>query len=71
MVIDDISIHALRVEGDKAQLQTVDDKLISIHALRVEGDMFSAGDIVTLKISIHALRVEGDGCRCWGLGCCC
>ena len=33
-----ISIHALRVEGDKAAAGLVGCALISIHALRVEGD---------------------------------
>ena len=33
-----ISIHALRVEGDKMTLENLYQLLISIHALRVEGD---------------------------------
>ena len=33
-----ISIHALRVEGDKAHKIINDKFVISIHALRVEGD---------------------------------
>ncbi len=37
-LVDDISIHALRVEGDLALLVLVALHGISIHALRVEGD---------------------------------
>ena len=61
-VAAEISIHALRVEGDTSDvtcLTLCTD--ISIHALRVEGDasfMFAKGAL--LSISIHALRVEGD-----------
>ena len=33
-----ISIHALRVEGDRAGQQLLNEFVISIHALRVEGD---------------------------------
>ena len=36
-----ISIHALRVEGDKRQVQRPHRRAISIHALRVEGDCLS------------------------------
>ena len=56
-----ISIHALRVKGDRYPEQYDARFEISIHALRVEGD--SMREVVTLKeyyISIHALRVEGD-----------
>ena len=35
---DGISIHALRVEGDKGFLDFGETVEISIHALRVEGD---------------------------------
>ena len=56
-----ISIHALRVEGDGTFKSYLLWLSISIHALRVEGDpallVASAG---TETISIHALRVEGD-----------
>ena len=56
-----ISIHALRVEGDRV----LDDRLsagslISIHALRVEGDRRAFAFRRSRRISIHALRVEGD-----------
>ena len=57
-----ISIHALRVEGDYCpECAPLMAQKISIHALRVEGDS-SALSIRAedLRISIHALRVEGD-----------
>ena len=38
-----ISIHALRVEGDKAAPRRLSFPEISIHALRVEGDLFVNG----------------------------
>ena len=58
--IEEISIHALRVEGD-AELRFAEIvKSISIHALRVEGDYSMLKRRRELEISIHALRVEGD-----------
>ena len=57
---DRISIHALRVEGDKAPDRAGDHGRISIHALRVEGDAIVRSPIPDFPISIHALRVEGD-----------
>ena len=60
--IFDISIHALREEGDPgnwvARLWACS---ISIHALREEGDQTTSplSSIIAL-ISIHALREEGD-----------
>ncbi len=57
-----ISIHALRVEGDR-RLRERADRVpeISIHALRVEGDFGrSTRRRQQSLISIHALRVEGD-----------
>ena len=57
-----ISIHALRVEGDRLLKQAGRFFVfISIHALRVEGDLHEPLGVkhVTI-ISIHALRVEGD-----------
>ena len=57
-----ISIHALREEGDDAIGERQDVKrLISIHALREEGDD-AIGERQDVKrlISIHALREEGD-----------
>ena len=56
-----ISIHALRVEGDRCARAHRQKRGISIHALRVEGD--ANHPVVTdvqVGISIHALRVEGD-----------
>ncbi len=55
-----ISIHALRVEGDRECKKSQKRHCISIHALRVEGDPFSDYIILNVCISIHALRVEGD-----------
>ena len=56
-----ISIHALRGEGDG---DTVDKiiaaHLISIHALRGEGDEQGEEGSTPPMISIHALRGEGD-----------
>ena len=58
-----ISIHALREEGDyNALVRRLDDLEISIHALREEGDCpVRVGDLRDIEISIHALREEGDG----------
>ena len=57
-----ISIHALRVEGDRERGgNSAPTDIISIHALRVEGD--HVRDFLPeliIHISIHALRVEGD-----------
>ena len=57
----EISIHALRVEGDSMrEVVTLKEYYISIHALRVEGDLSSSQRACPRSISIHALRVEGD-----------
>ena len=56
----DISIHALRVEGDQRDGNAHGIHIISIHALRVEGDPTIANAGRTPIISIHALREEGD-----------
>ncbi len=57
----DISIHALRGEGDNFWQAKSPTSTISIHALRGEGDIALTGSIQTRKyISIHALRGEGD-----------
>ena len=51
----EISIHALREEGDeRGRAGGAPPEAISIHALRANG----LGDLI--KISIHALREEGD-----------
>ena len=56
-----ISIHALRVEGDKSGVLLLRQSHISIHALRVEGDgKYPSLSLKRQRISIHALRVEGD-----------
>ena len=57
-----ISIHALRVEGDRALVWLYVRRVheISIHALRVEGDRLRSIRRLRYMISIHALRVEGD-----------
>ena len=58
----DISIHSLRMEGDKAALiYFVYSTGISIHSLRMEGDIeITVITHVTTTISIHSLRMEGD-----------
>ena len=56
-----ISIHALRGEGDPLPQQICCRNGISIHALRGEGDQVKR--IISNRkraISIHALRGEGD-----------
>ena len=56
-----ISIHALREEGDHFPLHRSRYQQISIHALREEGDVGVGTHIVQVQlISIHALREEGD-----------
>ena len=59
--IAEISIHALRGEGDLAFARGRFAMRISIHALRGEGDTaVVVGAQVCFNISIHALRGEGD-----------
>ena len=56
-----ISIHSLRVEGDKrGDVSQCSFGFISIHSLRVEGDSGNAKADYSHGISIHSLRVEGD-----------
>ena len=63
-VLGDISIHALRVEGDLVHTCSIFGIIISIHALRVEGDRQIGVDVEKwTAISIHALRVEGDSAQ--------
>ena len=58
----DISIHALREEGDLCTpCRRYAGRAISIHALREEGDLCGVLGFHGLGISIHALREEGDG----------
>ena len=63
MAVDvEISIHALREEGD-LDIDTYEGLTweISIHALREEGDLdIDTYEGLTWEISIHALREEGD-----------
>ena len=56
-----ISIHALREEGDFVDVASDAAGVISIHALREEGDPHG-GQLPRdrFDISIHALREEGD-----------
>ena len=60
----EISIHALREEGDTwAFFAVAVAVFISIHALREEGDDFQfLAFCQSTLISIHALREEGDLC---------
>ena len=56
-----ISIHALREEGDRfLEFWKAYPKKISIHALREEGDLRDRRQRERRPISIHALREEGD-----------
>ena len=59
---EEISIHALREEGDLRTWQRrCKVVMISIHALREEGDTTLLRFVNSFFISIHALREEGDG----------
>ena len=55
-----ISIHALREEGDEQLRMASNQGAISIHALREEGDDYASKVKHAQRISIHALREEGD-----------
>ena len=63
IVEEKISIHSLRMEGDKAFQKFIClYQHISIHSLRMEGDANIAYLISRRRcISIHSLRMEGDG----------
>ena len=57
----EISIHALREEGDVlSQGRFLAEESISIYALREEGDARKDPGAADRRISIHALREEGD-----------
>ena len=58
----EISIHALREEGDRIYFDVDQYGVIriSIHALREEGDRIRPRIEQGQIISIHALREEGD-----------
>ena len=59
---NNISIHALREEGDvEVSGALCKFRYISIHALREEGDAVDGPRHPVDAISIHALREEGDG----------
>ena len=58
--VREISIHALREEGDLTARLLSPCWKISIHALREEGDQLWGQRWCCLGISIHALREEGD-----------
>ena len=61
-VWQEISIHALREEGDECRRNGAYQLRISIHALREEGDLVCGIlGVLNPHISIHALREEGDG----------
>ena len=65
-----ISIHALREEGDLPVPSDSRFHRISIHALREEGDaFFLAIALPPFLISIHALREEGDFRPCRDRAC--
>ena len=56
----EISIRALREEGDSACLLSQAPNQISIRALREEGDAHTIVMTAAMEISIRALREEGD-----------
>ena len=59
--MQEISIHALREEGDAGGPFPAGQLQISIHALREEGDItIHCESKQEQDISIHALREEGD-----------
>ena len=55
-----ISIHTLRMEGDKREFEAAEATAISIHTLRMEGDRGQHHQRLGRRISIHTLRMEGD-----------
>ena len=59
-LLTQISIHALRGEGDSLTFFLPFIIIISIHALRGEGDDCIHKEVCYMWISIHALRGEGD-----------
>ena len=57
----DISIHSLRMEGDRQKkIRHPATMIISIHSLRMEGDRITLKVDCQESISIHSLRMEGD-----------
>ena len=62
-----ISIHALRVEGDRCADGVADQGCISIHALRVEGDFFNFFKKILIFYDFYP-RPPGGGrpsCTLW------
>ena len=59
-VVDDVSIHAFRGEGDFIFFDIVTDYGVSIHAFRGEGDLARLVKERRVSVSIHAFRGEGD-----------
>ena len=55
-----ISIHSLRMEGDRQRQRLYLLHVISIHSLRMEGDPLQPPNWQAHEISIHSLRMEGD-----------
>ena len=56
-----ISIHSLRMEGDRQKkIRHPATMIISIHSLRMEGDRITLKVDCQESISIHSLRMEGD-----------
>ena len=44
-----ISIHSLRMEGDKSHVVYTDGKYISIHSLRMEGDYYDNKGMIVVN----------------------
>ena len=59
-LMQEISIHSLRMEGDDHGVTSARINPISIHSLRMEGDYYNRAVRDPSKISIHSLRMEGD-----------
>jgi len=69
-IINLISIHSLRAEGDtNFYYEHPEYAEISIHSLRAEGDDdIDELTVLATLISIHSLRAEGDlSGTCWPL----
>ena len=59
-LLEVISIHTLRMEGDHGFMRLSSFLWISIHTLRMEGDRPTSRARRRFRISIHTLRMEGD-----------
>ena len=62
-IVNSISIHSLRMEGDTSIALFDFGISISIHSLRMEGDFLPPTLRSAISISIHSLRMEGDIAR--------